>query len=149
MFGGNFIKFEIEPPNKRASYKLTFDTDCNQITICFDNYHCHYDNFENLDFIGEMKKSMDTITRIIADELLVVSYYSEGKLHMSSLEERSFLDHFEQKPIELGNKKIDSISVVSWSGEYDNERNVDQISTDNSTLIKAERAWWQKLFSSE
>jgi hypothetical protein len=145
-FVDNFIKFEIDSPNKKASYNLTFDTDDNQITIFFDNYHCHYDNFSNLNFNEEIELAIETIAKIIADELIVVSYYSGGNLTMASLEERFFLDSYYEKLVE---DKIDTIITTSWTGAFDNQMIMNRIATSNDTLQKAGRTWWQKLFGSE
>lgn len=92
---------------------------------------------------------METISKIMADELLVVSYYSQGTLCMSSLEDRNFLDHLDQKSFGEIKSKIDTIAIISWTGEYDKHRTVDRKSTPDSTFSKPERTWWQKLFGIE
>jgi hypothetical protein len=148
-FGGDFINFAIEPPNKNASYLLTFDTKNNKVTICFDKCHCHYHNFAELDFDMETKRSIDTVEKIMTDQLLSFSYYHDDRLIMGGFNDRTYLTNLRNDSPELLEKNINRIVVISWTGTLDDEKKIQKITTANSTFQKAWRSWWQKLFSSE
>ena len=120
-YGSNCIKFEIIPPNKNASYKLTFDTNDNQITVCFDNFHCHYDNFANLNLNNELNKSIGTINKIMSQELIVVSYYRDNKLIMTGLNEKSIFNNLDKAIPATIRNQVDRINAISWRGTLDEQ----------------------------
>ncbi len=121
-FGDNYIKFKVEPPNRNASYWLTFDTNDNVITLCFDNCHCHYLNLDGLDFETEMRLSIETFENIIKDKLMSVSFY-RGETHvMSALKERTYLDDLNFNSPELSQHQIDKVVCKSWTGSHDGEK---------------------------
>lgn len=120
-FDGSYLKFEIDPLNKNVSHKLTFDTVNNQLTLCFDNYHCHYDNFYESDFINEIQNAIDTISKIMLDELIVLSYYHNNKVIMSKMVKSNYSIIFEINTFDKSKYKIDKIKSTSFSGLLDKE----------------------------
>ena len=75
---GEYFEFEI-PSGGDHGVKLTIDTDEDEVTIGFGNYHCHWDGlgFETLE--DEWKDAIQFIDGIVSNNIKVVSWFKESR----------------------------------------------------------------------
>lgn len=115
-FDRNYIEIELVTKNKNSASNLYFSSEHNQLTVGFDNYHCHFDNFSEMDFEQEIKKAIECFYQILNEEFLVVSAGGGAT---------TLLTHDEVHKLENGHKlerfDYDCINyyVISWSGKFD------------------------------
>lgn len=72
IFGKKHIVIEIATENENSSSNLFLSSEYNELTVGFDSYHCHFDNFREQDFEEEMKIALEYFYKILNEELFVV-----------------------------------------------------------------------------
>ncbi|QEY12197.1 hypothetical protein [Cellvibrio sp. KY-YJ-3] len=104
---------EIKAPSPKAEHPLCIDTSGEEVTVSFDAYHAHFN-----EFFGESEygTAFEFITQIIGGEFAVVSYWRESQWCGSSLlRKENFPINNENYP--YANK----IQIRSWAGNLDSE----------------------------
>lgn len=105
--------FEAKIPSPGGGAFLELETFNEEVTIYFDSYHAHFDNF------GESEAYDDALVffqKIVANEYAVVSYWRDSQWSGSQLVPISELP--------TGNEEYpyaNLIRICSWFGNYDNE----------------------------
>lgn len=115
--GDNHIIIELKSPNQNIDTNLFFSSQRDMLTVGFDMFHCHYDNFSGQDFDKEIKKALECFYKILKEELFVVNA-GGGITTLLTSEEINILEAGQK----LENFNYDNIkyySVTSWSGNYD------------------------------
>jgi len=115
-FGKKYIYFELESPNKEEPSKLYFLSENNELIVGFSDYHCHFDNFGELDFEVEMQKAINCFYNIFNEELLV---FGAGSTTMLLSKEEIYKLENGQKLENFQYHHCITYYVTSWTGKYD------------------------------
>ena len=115
-FGKKYISIELKPKNENTVANLYFETENNELTVGFGNFHSHYDNFAELNFKKELKKALENFYKLLKDELFVVSAGGGASTLLTNkeieiLESGKNLEHFNYDCI--------TYYITSWSGKHD------------------------------
>jgi hypothetical protein len=112
-----FALAEIPAPNTNAASPLWITTEDDEITIGFDAYHQHFGPWAEENESVNFEDSLLTIERIRNDELVVASWWLDGKWT------GSILADFTQQ-IDRPNFVSESamLQIRSWTGKKDNKK---------------------------
>jgi len=103
---------KIPSPSSESDNSLRIDTYRDEVTVTFDAYHAHFDEFEDPDDAD----ALSLVNQIISDEMIVVSYWRDeqwcGSLPVDKNELPSTNEEYPYANL---------IKIRSWSGRYNNE----------------------------
>lgn len=109
----NAFCIEIQAPSLKAERPLSIDTYNEEITVAFDAYHAHFEEFINE---SGCNNAFEFINNIIDGQFAVVSYWREEQWCGSVLlKEESLPKNNENYP--YANK----IKIRSWFGNLDQD----------------------------
>jgi hypothetical protein len=114
----SYIIFEIPTPIKaNVDSDLLIYTMDEEITVCFDYYHSHFDDWKNSnDYDGNMAYYF--VKNIIMEKVGVISYWQDYKWKGSS----QIIDINNYQP---GFKTIyNRIRIRSWNGSFNIDRKI-------------------------
>lgn len=80
---GDYFEFEVSSIGD-PEIKLTIDTDEDEVTIGFGNYHCHWDGLDFDSLEAEWKDAIEFIDGIVSNNIQIVSWFKESKWRGSS-----------------------------------------------------------------
>ena len=104
---------EIKAPSLKAARPLSIDTCGEEVTVAFDAYHAHFNEFRNE---SECGAAFEFICKIINGEFAVVSYWREEQWCGSTLlKEENFPTTNENYPY------ASKIKIRSWLGNLDQD----------------------------
>lgn len=110
--GERAFVLEIKAPSRKVGYPLRIDTYGGEITVSFEHYHAHFDEFRD----GTGNDAFTLVTNIISGDHAVVSYWRDD-LWCGSIV-------LEQGRIPVDNEEYpyaNRIKVRSWSGALDED----------------------------
>ena len=109
----NTFYIKIKAPSPNSEFPLYIDTYCDEVTVGFDAYHAHFNEFFG---DSEYETAFEFINKIISDEFSIVSYWREEQWCGSSLlRKESFPTTNDDYPF------ANTIKIRSWSGALDSE----------------------------
>lgn len=109
----NAFCIEIQAPSLKAERPLIIDTYNEEITVAFDAYHAHFEEFINESCCNN---AFEFISNIIGGQFAVVSYWREEQWCGSMLlKEESLPKNNENYPY------ADRIKIRSWFGNWDQD----------------------------
>lgn len=115
-FEKNHIVIELKSQNVNSVCNLFLSSEDDQLTVGFDSYHCHFDNFREHVFEKEIKIALQFFYKIVNEELLVVSA-GGGATGLLTNEEIKIIES--GQILEKFNYDCITYYVTSWSGNYD------------------------------
>lgn len=102
-----YFLITVKPPSNSSDYPLIIDTSNNEVTVAFDHYHAHYE-----DFLSEHgNDAYSFIRHVLSEDSAIVSYWHDeewcGSFIHSIHELPSSNDEFPYS---------NYIKIRSWSG---------------------------------
>lgn len=116
IFGKKYIVIEIATKNENSASNLFLSSEYNELTVGFDSYHCHFDNFREQDFEEEMKNALKYFYKILNEELFVVCA-GGGVTTLLTNEEINIIESGQK--LEKFDYDCITFYITSWSGKYD------------------------------
>ncbi len=104
---------KIPFPNGNGDVFLELDTFNDEVTVYFDSYHAHFDDFGENDAYDD---ALVLVQKITSNEYVVVSYWRDSQWCGSELVAAINLP--------TGNEEYpyaNLVKICSWHGSYDNE----------------------------
>ena len=110
--GEEVLSVKIPSPSRGEKFPLSLDTCQSEVTVAFDAYHAHFNDFIN----PEGYDAISFINELISSDNAVVSYWRDDKWCGSTMLPASNLPTSnEEYPY------ANLIKIRSWSGSCDNE----------------------------
>ncbi len=110
--GERAFVLSIVPPSQNVAHALRIDTFGGEVTVSFEHYHAHFDDFVN----GTEQDALTLVTQIVSDEYAIVSYWRDDQWCGSTLLVRN--------SIPINNEEYpyaNRIHIRSWNGTLDND----------------------------
>lgn len=110
--GERAFVLEVEPPSHNLSYPLRIETFGGEVTVLFEYYHSHFDDFCD----GSNKDALTLVRTLVSSDHAVVSYWRDDQWCCSML--------VKENEIPMSNDEhpyADRIRVRSWSGALDKD----------------------------
>lgn len=109
--GSEFLIVEVTPPSEaNVEYGLTIDTAGGEVTVGFDYYHSHFDEWVGDGEHFGTKAALEFIRQIVSEEVAVASWWNgeewKGSTQVAAGE----------KPNMTWMADFDRIRVRSWKG---------------------------------
>ena len=104
---------KIPCPNGGEEDLLVVDTFNEEVTVSFDAYHAHFDDFGNSDAYDD---ALELILQITSEEWAVVSYWLDEQWNGSSLVRVSDLPNSNSEY-----PAANRLKIKSWRGNFDKE----------------------------
>ncbi|MBH0000962.1 hypothetical protein I6E72_18600 [Pseudoalteromonas sp. NSLLW24] len=111
--GVTVFEAKVPCPSGKAEELLILDTFNEEVTVSFDAYHAHFDDFGNNDAYDE---ALEFILQVTSEEWAIVSYWLDERWNGSSLLKVTELPH-DNSDYPAAN----IIKVKSWLGNFDKE----------------------------
>ncbi len=111
--GTVLFEVKIPFPNGNEDVFLELDTFNDEVTVYFDSYHAHFDDFGENDAYDD---ALVLVQKITSNEYVVVSYWRDSQWCGSELVAAINLP--------TGNEEYpyaNLVKICSWHGSYDNE----------------------------
>lgn len=102
----------VMPPSRNVTYPLRIDTFGGEVTVSFEYYHAHFNEFAD----GTDHDAFSFAKKIISGQCAVVSYWRDDEWCGSLLQE--------QGTISTNNEEFpyaNRIHIRSWTGVLDND----------------------------
>ncbi|KTF09000.1 hypothetical protein [Pseudoalteromonas sp. H103] len=111
--GVTIFEAKVPCPSGDSDDLLILDTFNEEVTVSFDAYHAHFDDFGNNEAYDD---ALEFILQITSDEWAIVSYWLNEQLNGSSLLKVTDLP-IDNSEYPASNK----IKIKSWSSSFDQE----------------------------
>ena len=111
--GTSIFAVKIPCPNGKGNAVLELDTFNDEVTVYFDSYHAHFDNFGKND---AYEGAVVLVQKIISNEYVIVSYWRDSQWCGS--------EFIAVSNAPMGNEEYpyaNLVKIISWFGNYDNE----------------------------
>lgn len=102
----------VMPPSHNVTYPLRIDTFGGEVTVSFEYYHAHFDEFAD----GTDQDAVSFVRKIVSGQCAVVSYWRDDEWCGSLLQD--------QGSIPTSNEEYpyaNCIHIRSWTGAIDND----------------------------
>lgn len=118
--GVTIFEAKVPCPSGDSDDLLILDTFNEEVTVSFDAYHAHFDDFGNNDAYDD---ALEFILQITSEEWAIVSYWLNEQWNGSSLLKVTDLPN-DNSDYPAANK----IKIKSWSGAFDKEILIQDVS---------------------
>lgn len=111
--GNSIFAVKIPCPNSKGDAVLELDTFNDEVTVYFDSYHAHFDDFGKND---AYEGALVLVQKIISNEYVIMSYWRDSQWCGSEL--------IAAINLPTGNEEYpyaNLVKIFSWFGNYDNE----------------------------